>query len=161
MWVRTATRRDLPAIRELLNKTWHATYDAIYGIDRVNDITDEWHALPVLEKRLNLPKTEFLVADDGVKISGEAFAEQISKDEIKLHQLYVSPDQQGRGIGKMLLEELEESFFDVPGITLEVEEQNKGAIKFYLTQGFEKTGCTANCGKEKSGIPALVFTKQR
>ena len=42
MWVRTASKRDLPAISRLLGETWHATYDAIYGAERVGEITGEW-----------------------------------------------------------------------------------------------------------------------
>ena len=38
--MRTASERDLDAMRALLVETWHATYDAIYGVDRVTAITD-------------------------------------------------------------------------------------------------------------------------
>ena len=41
MFVRTASARDLPAIRALLVATWHDTYDGIYGVERVTAITDE------------------------------------------------------------------------------------------------------------------------
>ncbi len=33
MFVRTASERDVPAIRALLVETWHDTYDPIYGVD--------------------------------------------------------------------------------------------------------------------------------
>jgi hypothetical protein len=42
MFVRTAGERDLAAVRDLLVETWHATYDSIYGAERVTEITDEW-----------------------------------------------------------------------------------------------------------------------
>ena len=41
MFVRTASERDLAAVRALLVETWHATYDAIYGGKRVTEITNE------------------------------------------------------------------------------------------------------------------------
>ena len=161
MWVRTATKRDLPAIKDLLSATWHTTYDDIYGVERVSEITAEWHSLDALEKQLAAPRSEFLVADDGKTLAGMAYALQISDQEVKLNQLYVSPDFQGKGIGKMLLEEIEESFFEAPKIILEVEEQNTQASAFYERQGFVKTGSTGNCGQQDTGIPAAVFTKQR
>ena len=40
MFVRSAGERDLAAVRELLVETWHATYDPIYGAERVTAITD-------------------------------------------------------------------------------------------------------------------------
>lgn len=161
MWVRTASKRDLPAIKDLLATTWHATYDNIYGADRVTEITDEWHSLEALEKQLNTPRSEFLLADDGTAIAGMAYARQTSDNEVKLQQIYVATGFQGRGVGKMLLNEIEESFFEIPKITLEVEEKNTSAIAFYIKHGFVQTGTTENCGKQGSNIPAALFTKQR
>jgi len=39
MFVRTASERDLKAVRDLLVETWHATYDPFYGVERVTAIT--------------------------------------------------------------------------------------------------------------------------
>ncbi len=161
MWVRTATKRDLPAIKDLLVATWHATYDAIYGVGRVSEITADWHSLQALEKQLAAPRSEFLVADDGKHIAGMAYARQISDQEVKLNQLYLLPKFQARGIGKMLLEEIEESFFDMPKFSLEVEEKNAGAVAFYLKHGFLQSGTIENCGAADSGIAALTMTKTR
>ena len=161
MWVRTASRRDLEAVSKLLGTVWHHTYDAIYGADRVEEITAQWHSLSALEKNLAAPASEFLVADDGEIIAGVAFASQVTESEVKLHQLYVLPQFHGKGIGKMLLEEVEESFFEAREFTLEVEVQNAAAISFYEKNGFVKTGEIDNCGKPDSGIPALIYTKTR
>ena len=161
MWVRTATKRDLSAIKDLLAATWHASYDGIYGVERVSEITTDWHSLKALEKQLAAPRSEFLVADDGKVIAGMAYARQTSDHEVKLHQLYIAPDFQSRGIGKILLEEIEESFFEVPKISLEVEEKNVGAVAFYTKYGFEQSGVTDNCGTTDSGIAAIVMLKTR
>lgn len=160
MFVRTAGERDLSAIRTLLAETWHATYDGIYGVERVNEITGEWHSVASLKSRLARPNSEFLVADDGKEIGGMAFAAATSDGKtIMLHQLYVRPARQGEGIGAMLLMEIEESFPDADRMRLEVEEANLQAVRFYLAQGFAEAGRTANCGAEQSGIPALIYEK--
>jgi ribosomal protein S18 acetylase RimI-like enzyme len=162
MFIRTAGERDLQAVRELLVETWHATYDGIYGVERVTDITDEWHSIAALRRRLDQPNSEFLVADDGTRLGGMAFA---SADDagtsVMLHQLYVRPEFQGRGVGGMLLDEVIESFPDATLFRLEVEEANVRAVGFYRSQGFEQAGRTANCGAEQSGIPALIFERRR
>ena len=80
---------------------------------------------------------------------------------VMVHQLYVLPALQGRGIGGMLLDEIVESFPDATLFRLEVEEANERAIGFYRSQGFEQTGRTENCGAEQSGIPALIFERRR
>lgn len=161
MFVRTASERDLEAIKALLAETWHATYDAIYGVERVNEISAEWHSLAALKARLTKPNSEFLVADDGKAIAGMAFAAATTDAKVvMLHQLYVRPGNQRAGIGRMLLEEIEQSFPEARTLRLEVEEANGSAVGFYKANGFAQAGATANCGAEQSGIPALVFEKR-
>ncbi|RUW65366.1 GNAT family N-acetyltransferase, partial [Mesorhizobium sp. M4B.F.Ca.ET.089.01.1.1] len=84
MFVRTASERDLVAIRALLVETWHATYDAIYGVERVTAITDDWHSIASLKARLTRPNSEFLVADDGKRLGGMAFAAATTDPKIVL-----------------------------------------------------------------------------
>ncbi len=160
MFVRTASKRDLDAVRALLGETWHATYDAIYGAERVAAITADWHSLASLRAQLERPHSEFLVADDGNAIGGMAFANAVDEGKtVMLHQLYVRPSMQGRGIGGMLLDEIVDSFPEAECIRLEVEEANLRAIAFYRAAGFVQAGRTANCGRDQSGIPALVFER--
>lgn len=159
MFVRTAGERDLAAIRALLVETWHATYDAIYGAERVTAITDEWHSIASLKVRLTRPNSEFLVADDGKRIGGLAFAESIDGGKlVVLKQLYVLPDLQGRGIGGMLLDEIIESFPEARAIRLEVEQQNARAVAFYEANGFVRSG---DGGKHIGvlGKPTLIYLK--
>ncbi|MFN3548488.1 MAG: GNAT family N-acetyltransferase [Mesorhizobium sp.] len=160
MFIRTAGASDLPAIRALLTETWHATYDAIYGADRVSAISDDWHSLPSLRTRLDRPDAEFVVADDGAEIAGMAFAAAIEDGKtVELSQLYVRPGRQGQGIGGLLLDEIIESFPDAERIRLEVEPANARAIAFYRTQGFVEIGRTENCGGDLSGIAALIMER--
>jgi ribosomal protein S18 acetylase RimI-like enzyme len=159
-FVRTAGERDLEAVRSLLVETWHATYDAIYGVEKVTQLTNSWHSIESLRRRLSRPGSEFLVADDGEHIAGMAFAAADREGEtVMLHQLYVLPAYQGHGIGGMLLDEILDDFPDARRIKLEVEEQNSRAVAFYRIYGFEQTGRTGDCGVAGSGIPALVFER--
>lgn len=155
MFVRTASERDLAAIRSLLVETWHATYDTIYGAARVTEITNEWHSIAALRARLTCPNSEFLVADDGKEIGGVAFA--VAEDggaTVVLRQLYVLPRQQGRGIGGLLLDEVIESFPEGRLIRLEVESANGRAVAFYEGQGFVATG-----GVREDGAGALIMER--
>ncbi|OWK20113.1 GCN5 family acetyltransferase [Mesorhizobium amorphae CCBAU 01583] len=159
MFVRTASERDLAAVRALLVETWHATYDAIYGVERVTEIPDDWHSIASLRTRLTRPNSEFLVADDGKRLGGMAFAAATTEPKIiLLNQLYVHPSCQRQGIGRALLEEVEASFPEAHTLRLEVEEANTVAIAFYRSNGFLPTGKTADCGGG-SGLPALIFEK--
>jgi ribosomal protein S18 acetylase RimI-like enzyme len=150
MFVRTAGERDLEAVRSLLVATWHDTYDAIYGADKVVEITDEWHSLASLRARLTRPHSEFLVADDGQAIAGVAFAVAVDEGAtIMLHQLYVQPDRQRVGTGAQLLGEIEASFPEARRIVLEVEAANAKGVAFYRKHGFVEAGTST-----RPGIPA-------
>ncbi|CDX17269.1 conserved hypothetical protein [Mesorhizobium plurifarium] len=160
MFVRTASERDLVAVRALLVETWHATYDAVHGAEQVAAITDDWHSIASLKARLTRPNSEFLVADDGKRLGGMAFAAATTDPKIVLlHQLYVHPACQRQGIGRLLLDEVEASFPEMRTLRLEVEEANAVAIAFYEANGFRRAGRTADCGGS-SGWPALILEKR-
>jgi ribosomal protein S18 acetylase RimI-like enzyme len=159
MWIRTASERDLPAIQILLRETWHATYDAVYGVERVNEITSDWHSMKNLESRLTKPHSEFIVCEGEKAIIGIAFASQSEPDFVMLHQLYVHPKAQGQGVGSQLLDEIIEAFPEAKSLRLEVEAANTPAVAFYKSKGFTEFSDTPNCGEGQSGIKALVLEK--
>ena len=70
--IRPATPDDLPAVRALLVETWHDTYDALLGAERVTEITNSWHSIENLGRQLDVPDTSFLVAEEDGAIVGHA-----------------------------------------------------------------------------------------
>ncbi len=160
MFVRTAGERDLDAIRAVLVETWHATYDAIYGAAKVTEITDEWHSIASLKARLIKPNSDFLVADDGKRVGGVAFAESVDGGKtVVLRQLYVLPSLQGRGIGGMLLDEIIESFPEADAICLEVEAQNMAAMMPSTKPTASSRSGAAGEHTGASGEPTLVYRR--
>lgn len=160
-FVRSASEADLPKVAALLGRSWHATYDGIYGAEKVAEITASWHSLDSLKRRLARPDSEFVVADDGRVIGGMAYAamDKDEKDVVQLHQLYVEPDLIGQGIGRDLFAEVETCFPAAKRVRLEVEAKNERAVRFYGGLGFAEVGWTKNCGAEQSGIPAMIMEK--
>jgi ribosomal protein S18 acetylase RimI-like enzyme len=159
-FVRSASSRDIPAIREVLAETWRATYAPFYGAAKVEEIIADWHSEETIKASLDRPDGEFLVADDGTRIGGVAFASHAAANRsVSLHQLYVRPECQGLGIGRDLFAEIETCFPGAQSLTLEVDPGNEPAIAFYEAHGMKQTGRTENCGKDQSGIPALIMTK--
>lgn len=61
-----------------------------------------------------------------------------------LHQLAVAPEAKGRGIATALLDAAK---FAVPlGLTLDVNQANARAVRFYEREGFSRTGSGVNEG---------------
>ena len=155
-FIRSASDRDIEAVSRLLGQCWHETYDSIHGAERVEAITAEWHSPSALKNQINLPGSEFLVADTGKALVGMAYARQDGKS-VMLSQIYVLAKAQGTGLGTAFLQEMIECFPEAEKIVLEVDKANENAIGFYMAGGFAITGKTENCGKAGSGISALIM----
>lgn len=160
-FVRTATDTDLSAISALLIAAFEETYVPLHGADRVAALNAGWNSETILASCLKDPSGEFLVADDGLRIGGLAFAAPARGLEktINLLKLYVAPEMKRRGIGQSLLEEVEACFPGAERLRLEVDAANADAIAFYYSRGFATVGRTQNCGSAESGIPALILEK--
>jgi len=160
-FVRTAGERDLEKVRAMLIETWHATYDPLYGADKVNDLIGIFLTPALLKQRLERKDAEFVVADDGKQLGGMGYAalsEETAKTAV-LHMLYVRPSVQGQGVGRDIFAELETCFPDADRMRLDVEPENVAAIGFYKMLGFDEVGRNENAGPRQSGIPALIFER--
>lgn len=134
--IRDAEAADIAAVRALLVETWHATYDAIYGWQRVAEITNAWHSPENLGAQLARGEGCFLVALIGEEIVATASARREPDHAALLTRLYVLPRHQGQGVGRTLLQVALACFPDAPVVRLEVESQNEPAIAFYERMGF-------------------------
>jgi ribosomal protein S18 acetylase RimI-like enzyme len=133
--IRDAEAADLPAVRALLVETWHATYDGIYGWQRVAEITNAWHSLENLQAQLARGEV-FLIGLLGEELVATASARLERDRAALLTRLYVLPTRQGVGIGRTLLQVTLACFPNAPVVRLEVESQNEPAIAFYERMGF-------------------------
>ena len=136
----------------------HGTFlHRIHGAEKVAAITADWHSLANLAANLRRPWSEFLLADTGNGLAGVAYVAQSTEDYAVLHQLYVDPSKTGQGVGAALLTECFEAFPEAKAFRLEVDSQSAGAKRFYERHGFREISRTENCGKDGSGMPAIVM----
>jgi len=71
--------------------------------------------------------------------------------------LFVDPDFHGRGIGRQLVEHVQS---ERPGLIVEVNEDNPGAVAFYERLGFEITG-RSDLDSEGNPHPLLFMKSTR
>lgn len=158
--IRPAASPDIPAVRALLEETWHTTYDHLLGRDKVTDITRRWHAEEVLAAEIGRAGQVFLVAVTDGQITGTASATRDATGAVDLKRLYILPGYQNRGIGHALLGETLAAFPDASAVHLEVEPNNAPAIAFYARAGFRPVGQGSACGGDQTaGVAHMVMRK--
>lgn len=161
-FVRTAGEEDVEKIRVLLAETFHSAYDPFYGADQVEKMVSGWNSANAIRSRIGKRDGEFLVADDGRKLGGIAYAAVYPKmaKTVMLHQLYVRPSCQNEGIGRDLFAEIETCFPDAEIMRVEVALPNVRAMSFYERLGFSEVDRMEEWGAPNSGLPAIIMEKR-
>jgi len=96
--------------------------------------------LQYTQEQLDTEKDEFhFAAFDGDKIVGCLLMKAIDKDEIKMRQVAVDEDYQGKGVGKALVLR-SEKFAAENGFSLITLHARKTAIPFYEKLGYKVVG---------------------
>ncbi|HEX9689377.1 MAG TPA: N-acetyltransferase [Thermoanaerobaculia bacterium] len=95
-----------------------------------------------LRRFFELPGAQCVVAEGRGEIAGFALGYPDPPDVARVVTLDVHPSSRRRGLGKRLLEMLLEGLAAAGAVraVLEVDIRNSGAIAFYRTLGFRKTG---------------------
>lgn len=113
-----------------------------------------------LKKSIQTHRVWVIAANDN-DVAGFAIFQQLL-DEVELLNIVIAKNEQGKGLGRQLLDEAlsllraEKS----SKCLLEVGHKNHGAIKLYSSMGFEKVGVRKNYYTLPSGSQdALLFVK--
>jgi ribosomal protein S18 acetylase RimI-like enzyme len=130
---------EIPTVKELLSYTWIDTYGHLLSHQAIAKVTAVWHSPENLKAQALDPETYFAVAKDDLgNIVGLVTARKIDPETNYLSRLYVHPSCQRLGIGKRLLEAATTAFPHAKKMQLEVEEENKKGLSFYLKHGFKR-----------------------
>lgn len=105
-----ADKSQLHVVRDLAYKIWPDAYGEILSEAQLDYMLENFYALPALEEQLN-HKHVFLLAEEEGVFYGFASYEINCKNsgKTKLHKIYVLPESQGKGVGKLLLNEVEKA----------------------------------------------------
>lgn len=138
---------DAQGIQEVLYRTWLATYpNEEFGIT-VDDVEDrfkdrKWEeALAKRKKYISDPPIgdTMLLAKDVQRIVGLCRVIR-HEDKNELAAIYVLPEYQGTGVGKLLWQQAKKCFDSERNTIVQVATYNKNAIRFYEKIGFCDTG---------------------
>lgn len=136
--LRKAQEKDLDIIRDLAHRIWPLAYSAYISERQLTYMLEKMYSHGELLSQLQQGHV-FLIAEDGDTDVGFAgYSKVDSTNQIyKLHKLYVLPETQGKGIGKILINEVVHIAKNAGGKTLQLNvNRNNNALNFYKKAGF-------------------------
>ena len=141
-----ATAEEVRGVAEVFYKTWLATYpNEEVGIttddieDKFKDSFTEEDLKKRAEKIKNTNDGKMLLAKEGDRVVGLVRL-TFHPDKNQLQAIYVLPEYQGRGVGKMLWAAAQKLFDPTKDTIVQVATYNMPAIEFYKKLGFVDTG---------------------
>lgn len=139
IYLRKAKEDDLPIIRAIAEKTWPTAYGDIISQEQIAFMLEKMYNKGALLEQL-LQGHHFIVASELKEDVGFAGFSVIDLEThtFKLHKLYVLPKMHGKGVGKILMNEVVSQITAQAGkyLQLNVNRANK-AKDFYLKAGFK------------------------
>ncbi|RTY72743.1 GNAT family N-acetyltransferase [Flavobacterium sp. GSP27] len=143
--IRKATIADLKELQKISIQTFTATYAAVNTPENITNYIEKNFNAVQLTTELNNPNSFFYVAISKSEIVGylkinigDAQTENINKNALEIHRIYVLQTFHGKNIGQLLLNEVKKiaQRTGVDYIWLGVWEENHRAIRFYTKNGF-------------------------
>jgi len=127
-------------IIDLANISWKPTYKHILSEPQMDYMMQLLYSSYILQKQITEEHHQFIIAMEEGSNIGFASYFLINTNDItayKLQKLYVNPDEQGKGIGKKLIDFVIEDIKPkgAQSLELNVNRSNK-AIQFYQKLGF-------------------------
>lgn len=142
MQIRKAGLEDFQIINDLAISTWHKAYDKILSPEQVNYMLDMMYSLDAITEQISIKGHHFLLLSNEDEYLGFASYElNYLSGVTKLHKLYVLPETQGKGAGRLLMSKIEEAAANNGNdkVSLNVNRYNS-AVDFYLKNGYAKAG---------------------
>lgn len=136
--IRQATGADIKTIHQLAEATWASTYSSILSQEQVDYMFKVIYLEDALAKQMQEGQTFLLLFEEDKPVG---FASYSKKDEgagiYKLNKIYLLPNEQGKGYGKVLLSAVEEEVkrHGAKVLDLNVNRYNK-AKHFYERCGY-------------------------
>lgn len=139
IYLRKAKEEDLPIIKRLAEETWPSAYSDIISQEQITFMLEKMYNQGELLGQL-LHGHHFMIAselNEDIGFAGFSFINSETRT-FKLHKLYVLPKMHGKGVGKILMNEVVSQVKAQGGefLQLNVNRANK-AKDFYLKTGFK------------------------
>ncbi len=138
MKITTASKSDLPIVHQLAHTIWLDAYKNILSIEQIDFMLNHFYSCASLEKQLEANQVFLLFSIENEYVGYASYELNFDgSNKTKLHKLYMLPNLQGKGFGKLAVNEVLSiaSKNKNLGVVLNVNKYNS-AIQFYSKIGF-------------------------
>lgn len=138
--IRLAEAQDIPVIREIAEKSWLHTYPSLISNEQIFYMLDQIYSdKSLLHQMVKLEHHFALIEQAGQALGFASYSASRSKlDTLRLHKLYLRPEQHGHGLGRTIVEFVFSKAleFGFTQVELNVNRLNP-TVNFYKKLGFE------------------------
>lgn len=135
-----AVNSDIKIIQDIVYKTWPITYGEILSAEQLKYMLDLFYSEEALMDQFEKNEQLFYLITEEESILGFIGIEHNYQNEntTKIHKIYILPETQGKGIGRIAIEAVEKLALEnnSDSLLLNVNRFNK-ALHFYQKIGFE------------------------
>lgn len=140
--VQKVAAESIPVLQSLAHITWELAYKDILSPEQMSYMLQLIYSTPSLQNQIEKQGHQFIIVRHEESPVGFA-SYSLKKADIKttswkLHKIYIHPNQQGKGTGKILLDYIVQDIqpTGAKALELNVNRHNK-AIGFYQKMGFK------------------------
>lgn len=136
--LRKGKEEDIASIQDIAGKTWPEAYGSVISQEQISYMLQKMYNKGELLSQFQQGYT-FLMAEESNKDLGFAVFSIVDSTSriFKLHKLYALPEAHGKGVGKLLINEVVHLAKRAGGVTLELNvNRNNKATLFYEKAGF-------------------------
>jgi len=137
--LRALEERDFDAVRELARTIWLAHYITIITTAQIEYMLSGRFTVQNLRRYVNSRERWMDVLECDRALAGYcSYALTSEPDEMKLEQLYLLPHLHGRGVGRQMLQHVEQAVRreGARRLVLQVNKRNDKALTFYRRSNF-------------------------
>jgi len=133
-----ARSADIPTIQELARITWAVAYGPILSPGQMAYMLDLFYSNDSLQKQMDEGNRFIIAMDNEQPVGFASWSLKTGTSSVyRLHKIYIDPNQQGKGVGKCLLDFILSDIrsHKATDLELNVNRYNK-AKQFYEKIGF-------------------------
>ena len=137
--IKPADLTEVLLINELAHRIWPLTYQSIISADQMEYMLDLIYSPESLKKQMKKLGHKFVIVYNGNSPVGFAsYSKKLkSTDTFKLHKIYILQSEHGKGIGKLVLDNIISDIQTKRAKYLELNvNRNNKAVEFYKKLGF-------------------------